>query len=581
MNFKEFFQQVNEDAETVDKSHYDNWPLEKRSVDYEDSDARAFIIIDDSILLATTTTKYHGGLLNQFHAFYKVYPNFKYTDGINNITMDYGAIKVPVFLKGPPPPTLVNDKSINSRSPFLQKTNGIMGRVWIKNNICSFWCNKEDLDSFKWGKIQEVMDFYNVDPKKVFYEVGGNELFSFSEMDQLLNKSQTPIVNTEPQEWQKKLHMISPNLKGNMMKMMGYQPKPAKDIQSRYAMGEQTNFKEFFQLINEMRERFPESEGRNIIAHRGNIWRFEDVPSESMQTDIIEHIGIEQDDKEWYDVEQYIIEERPDVFIGNITSDKYLESKSWNEFTHSSSSPLIKQLINHFKLYGFRIDDEEGYPLQQYHRSELKGQYPDVAYHGTNIKALQQIIKYGLNPSEGNSSNWPFRFNDKIYMTVNKNLAIFHANNSANKQKSQPILLKIRIPDKNKITIDYDVAKTYGLEADSDEEGYGQRIKQHTSSHDIKRMDQIKKHSAKTNFTKVSGVFAYKGRIPVKFIEWIGYKNDEELGLNNNNLQVLQDKDQWPKFVEMMDNFNFYDPDYEEETYEEQTNFKEFFQSNQ
>lgn len=247
MNFKEFFQQINEDAEHVYGSSYNNWPLKKDRVNYDDVDARAFVIIDDSILFATTPEKFHGGLLNQFFTFHKVYPSFQYTDGINNLTMDYGGIKVPVFMKGKPPPTLLNDNTIINRRIFLTKTKGIMGRVWIQNNICSFWCNIEDLNSVNWGQIQEAMQFYKIDPKEVFYEVGDKDLFSFAELDLRLNGNKSASVASKPQEWQKKLHMVTPDLKGNMMKMMGYQPKPARDIRSRYAMGEATTFKQFFQ----------------------------------------------------------------------------------------------------------------------------------------------------------------------------------------------------------------------------------------------------------------------------------------------------------------------------------------------
>lgn len=336
------------------------------------------------------------------------------------------------------------------------------------------------------------------------------------------------------------------------------------------------NFKQYFySVLTEMVERFSEPDGDTVVAHQGNIWRFTDSKNPKLLQDIMSATGLE-DVSDWDDIESEVMENRPDIFIGRITDDNYLQSISDEEFSHGQNSPLIKKVVNHYKLQGYKsAPDYEGNE-EIYWKSELTGELPEYAYHGTNSAALENILKYGLNPSEENATNWNFAFGDKIYLTTKEAYAIFHANNSASKQQSRPILLRIEIPDKNRITADYDVAKTYGMTDVADQEGYTGHITQHSHPHDIKRTKQIQRYSPKTDFTKASGVFAYKGRIPAKYITWIGYVNNYEGGdeqLSKDSMQVIHDKSLWTEFVEMMNEYGFYDPVYLDELNREEDEF--------
>jgi hypothetical protein len=324
----------------------------------------------------------------------------------------------------------------------------------------------------------------------------------------------------------------------------------------------------FYQLITEMVERFGEPDGDTVVGHQGNIWRFTDSKTPGLLQDIAQKTGLDEEES-WDDMEQQAIENRPDIFVGRITDDNYLQNASYEAFTHGAESPLVKKIVKFYKLEGYRSATDDQGEEETFWPSELKGEYPDWAYHGTNSEALESILKYGLNPSEDNATNWNFAFSDKIYLTTRENLAIFHANNSASKQKSNPILLRVQIPDKNRITADYDVAKTYGMSDVADREGYTGQISQHTQSYDIARTSKIQKYSPKTDFTKASGVFAYKGRIPAKFIQWIGYKNnydqDPESMLTKDEMQIMHDKNDWLDFVAMLNEHGFYDPVYLDE----------------
>jgi hypothetical protein len=338
------------------------------------------------------------------------------------------------------------------------------------------------------------------------------------------------------------------------------------------------DFKQYFYtLISEMV--VSGSTGNRIIAHRGNIWRFDDFPDESQLRDIVNKTGVlEMEGDEPLDEEelnaafdeiyQAILDERPDIFIGRINGQNYLQNDSDNELTYGPDSPMINKMVRMLKTDGYQAADSDYTSGETYWSSELKGDLPEWAYHGTNLSGLASIIKYGLNPSEENAGNWGFQFGDKIYLTTKQDYAIYHANNSARKQGSPPILFRIRIPDRNRITVDYDVAKTYGIHDKADEEGYSGIISNHTHEYDRKRNKLISQYSPKTDWTKATGVFAYKGRIPAKFIQWIGYKDnydgysatDEESSLSQDEMQVLHDFSDIKEFLDMMQEYGYYDP---------------------
>jgi hypothetical protein len=323
-------------------------------------------------------------------------------------------------------------------------------------------------------------------------------------------------------------------------------------------------------MLMEMVERTPGNKGSNIIAFQGNIWRWDKLTDE-LANDIEEKTGISADhlrDEDYID--HSVIEERPDIFFGTIYNDM-LMPQIYDELSHGPTSPLIKKIIDFYKLDGFQYDTSDDETHTTFAHA-IRGDIPNVVYHGTNLKALYSIFKTGLNPSEENSTNWGFAFSDKIYLTSRLDVAMFHANNSSNKQRSHPIVLRIEIPDRSKITADYDVAAKYGMSEIADREDYTNIISQQSSGYDKKRQANIQKNSPKTDFTKASGIFAYKGRIPFKFIDKLIYRNDsgEGGGINRENFQTSDNKNDWPKIVEMLDEHGFYDPDYEDYIDEEE-----------
>lgn len=330
-----------------------------------------------------------------------------------------------------------------------------------------------------------------------------------------------------------------------------------------------------------MVERYSDPDGDTVVAHQGNIWRFDvDSLDSDLLADIKSQTGLD-DIENWDDLREEVLDNRPDVFIGQITDDGFLQNASYNEFTHGQNSPLIKKIVQFYKLKGYRAPDTEDDVGEEFSKHELTGMISDYAYHGTNLMALESIIKFGLNPSKENATNWGFSFSDKIYLTTKENYGIYHANNSARNQKSHPILIRVKIPDKNRITADYDVAKTFGMKDVSDQEGYTGIISKHTYDYDIRRTNKIQTHSPKTDFNKVSGVFAYKGRIPASFISWIGFKNnyeglsmdDRDAWLSTDNMQIIHDKTVWSDFVEMMNQYGFYDPVYLDELRREEEDY--------
>lgn len=324
-------------------------------------------------------------------------------------------------------------------------------------------------------------------------------------------------------------------------------------------------FKDYFNsVISEMIERYNDPEGDLIVAHLGNVWRLpSDSTDKKILDDISKHTGLPEVD-EAYDFYNLIENEnRLDIFIGTVGEDNYLHSGLPHSESHTISSPLIRKILHLYKFFGFKERDFGDVDSSvETHRFDVKGDFLDYAYHGTDSYSMLKILKFGLKPLNGSQSTWDFQFSDKIFLTTRLHFAMFHANRSAKHRHAKPIVLKVRIPDKKLIVADYDIAKLFGMEKDAREEGYLDTI-QYYNPFFPQDASVIKKYSPKTNFTKSSGVFAYKGRIPVSFIEELIFKNMDDEMLSLENSTTITDKTKYKDVIDQLHDHDFYDEDYD------------------
>jgi hypothetical protein len=333
------------------------------------------------------------------------------------------------------------------------------------------------------------------------------------------------------------------------------------------------NFSKYYSLVSEMILRHNNSEGVQVIAWKDGIWRISNEEDEEIYEKISKDLGFPETFDNFYDIVEYIENSRPDVFVGTITGKEELSPYFKSSFTYGPDSPLIRKVMKMLglTLYVDSSSDEESTDVT-YVDKEIP-RHPQFAYHGTTVSAALKIIKFGLRP-DNDIENWKFKFDDRVFLTTRKIDAIFHANNAANKQKSLPILFRFKIPDPSLIASDYDVAVAFG---ELDKEPSYKKIREiyPNANYEVEAGKNVKKMSPKTDFTRATGTFSYKGRIPASFINDMGYRNGEfdimetESYLTTENMINIYDLNEMREVLEKLEEFNFYDPTMDEQDWED------------
>ena len=348
--------------------------------------------------------------------------------------------------------------------------------------------------------------------------------------------------------------------------------------------------------LDELRQRYvdPDASGnRVVVAHRGNVWILNDgeVPAQVV-ADILQQTGagnpgdIAGETVNVWDIQQ-MLEERPDVIFGQWSGDDFYMSDRATGSLDPRSSPLYRQLAQHLGISTATrsattwTGDETEQTVWQH---EMQGKLPDVMYHGTHTGVLSSILKTGLNP-DSYESNWPTvgKF-DLIFFTTKFEEAAFQANRSADMKNTQPVVLQVRIPDKDQVTWDYDMAALYANpeeNPDLDTHGF-------TASPEF--FQQSERGSAQgvqaanpgTNYMTATGTVGYKKRIPAKFIVGANVADAwgaGDMGMDEEGSPIEHDNnymtmDELKASMERIDDYG-YDPgeDYEPEEDEDEEDF--------
>lgn len=307
-----------------------------------------------------------------------------------------------------------------------------------------------------------------------------------------------------------------------------------------------------------------------ILAHGANIWIFDYDGgfSKSAIKEITKETGLTG----FTDANELMseAENRPDLLVASYyNGELYVDGMKASH--HASSSVLLKKVA---KFLGVDIVNQNNSSYEgddvntPYTTSEMIGDIPNVVYHGTSLKFINQILKTGLRPND--NSNWENvgKFHDLIFLTADINVARFHANKSVDKYKEPAVIIETKIPDRNKIKMDYDVAYTFHGNKNVPN-SYANSLKKDLNPYQKNKIKKIQKYNPKTDFTKLTGIFAYSGAItPPNFVKIFTNFSDEYLTQDNayefNNLTDFE------KALEMYWNFGFYDPEYEPELDDEE-----------
>lgn len=269
-----------------------------------------------------------------------------------------------------------------------------------------------------------------------------------------------------------------------------------------------------------------ENDNYHLIAHRENIWLYnrEDMDNEQLIADIQQRTGLTGEDLDQLADEAT---ERGDLITGvyHASQDEFWHQGDPARMTHNPAvSQYFKKLmmflgvevINGNRLSG---DDDEEVSIMQH---EMQGKIPEEMHHGTNTRAMPNILKFGLVPGEG-EGNWKDnnvpQFEDLIFLTEDFHNAKFHAERQANElKKGAPVILKVKVPDPTKIVPDYDMMTQVGGNPETaDELGYS-GAGNYYDDRLQKQREQVTKNNPGSDLSMISGIVGYRGRIPANYI---------------------------------------------------------------
>lgn len=308
------------------------------------------------------------------------------------------------------------------------------------------------------------------------------------------------------------------------------------------------NFKEF--LLNEMRlHKSGSSNYMYLIAYRSNLWIFdhrtveEEFLEKLVETIIDDFNKITRQEKQRgesgerpnvlppmdYDADSVM--DWAEEFAEGMTGywrpeDRVIYMK---EMRSPYGSNIVKKVVQTLNAKGIQQDNEllfvknanryggdyQSYDTSyKYRRKKMTGNIPDIMYHGTSTAYIEGILRIGLAPGQGGSGNYDDRnviHDNLIFLTDDKNKAIYHAFHAGMKTKTQPVLLQTRIPDKALLVPDYDATRF--ASGDESQDTYN----------DIEPPIAVDKRSALGPFktSKNLGWYGYKGRIPNSHIEGV------------------------------------------------------------
>lgn len=298
--------------------------------------------------------------------------------------------------------------------------------------------------------------------------------------------------------------------------------------------------------------------GWNFMAYRDKVWlvdpdEWEPADGADLYKALVKNLGDEDipnpmDADGYYDWVQQLDEILVDFFAGTYDPDTYTITASHTDSPSFRSSPLVKKVVK--ALGAMTVDYEGEYEFDRGEYIDTRDKLPDVMYHGTSTHALQRILRQGLRP--GNPTNWTGdnyhgTFDQHIFMTDSPIHARWHAADTARKKGGEAVVLKVKIPDKDKLTPDWD--------ADSFSKSQKKTFQK------VNKSPNNRSTVGSWKTSKAFGRFGYKGRIPASHIELEAWSPDAGTGEENPEWQENYpgDKAIWELFAKYIKDGTFDD----------------------
>lgn len=277
-----------------------------------------------------------------------------------------------------------------------------------------------------------------------------------------------------------------------------------------------------FKMINELHVHYDDNDysDKRFILYKKDLWVFDDDTWEDIWVEVDKAIGGNILEEDVYNSMQTLLEDYPYILSGKIVDSKIVLDGTIN-FRQSSISDDLRKLKKELDM-PIRVDytkdpyimDTGNYEIDE---SELQR---SIFYHGTSLKYLELISRTGIRPKVSNANFGDIKHDDKVFVTTNLEKAFFHANTSAMKTDSFPIILKLRIPDISKLVLDYDIAiQFYKTDSEINKKlGYTSVYKRSGSSFGS-YSTKLPESDKSMDISKKLGVYGYTGRIPSTYID--------------------------------------------------------------
>jgi len=283
-------------------------------------------------------------------------------------------------------------------------------------------------------------------------------------------------------------------------------------------------FENWRRFINELLVHGPArpEKGSYIIAHRENLWVIDDDDlTEEQAEHISHHLNLETEIYTVSDVREELEDsERSEVLLGTVHNNVLHIERIGAFQIDPQSSIVAKKVVKQLGLSGAEyprdIDYHDTTLVSKY---SMEGKIPKIAYHGTSIDLLEQILKFGLMPNE--KTNYvDIEHPELVFFSTRIGEALGHALHTSDIRKSDPIILEIKIPNKNLIVPDYDVS----VKA-LDDDCYDYICSQLRT----RQKEFSKIEGSATALSREFGIYGYKGRIPAKFIQIVHILQNPEI----------------------------------------------------
>lgn len=209
-----------------------------------------------------------------------------------------------------------------------------------------------------------------------------------------------------------------------------------------------------------------------------------------------------------------------DVLVGQIQGKSLKIINGFDTKLDPKSSNIVKKVIDQLGLTSVNYTKDRYNKSSYIQKDEIKNIIPDIAYHGTTTKYLDNILKFGIRPNESKTNYKGVQHENLIFFSTRIEEAMSHAVNASDKKGGYPVIIEFRISDKDLIIADFDAESDTG-----NNKYYPQFKKTDYSLVRNKRMidDPLK-------FSKEIGVYGYKGNIKPNNFIYLYINDDPDIG---------------------------------------------------